>query len=40
MAPSDGKAMLMQRMEDSNLRQLWRLTKLFLMVRKDPKNEA
>jgi hypothetical protein len=34
MAPRDKKSVLMQRMEDSNLRQLWRLTKLFLMVKR------
>ncbi len=34
MAPQDKKSELMQRMEDSNLRQLWRLTKLFLMIKR------
>jgi len=36
MAPRDENALLMQRMEDSNLRQLWRLTKMFLMVKHAP----
>ena len=30
MAPQDEKSLLMQRMEDSNLRQLWRLTNVLL----------
>jgi len=34
MAPKDQNALLMQRMEDSNLRQLWRLTNILLKVRK------
>jgi hypothetical protein len=34
MAPRGDNAMLMQRMEDSSLRQLWRLTRLFLMVKR------
>jgi hypothetical protein len=34
MAPKDENAMLMQKMEDSNLRQLWRLTKMFLMIKR------
>jgi hypothetical protein len=33
MAPTGENAMLMQRMEDSNLRQLWRLTNLLFKVR-------
>jgi hypothetical protein len=33
MAPQDEKALLMQRMEDSNLRQLWRLTNILAKVR-------
>ena len=33
MAPRDEKALLMQRMEDSNLRQLWRLTNMLVKVR-------
>jgi hypothetical protein len=33
MAPRDDHAMLMQRMEDSNLRQLWRLTNMLAKVR-------
>ena len=46
MAPNDGNAMLMQRMEDSSLRQLWRLTHVLIKVRKgaqsqkDVKNEG
>jgi len=36
MAPRDENALLMQRMEDSNLRQLWRLTKMFLMIKRAP----
>jgi len=45
MAPRDENALLMQRMEDSNLRQLWRLTNMLAKVRngaltqKDVKNE-
>ena len=45
MAPQDENALLMQRMEDSNLRQLWRLTNTLIKVRngalthKDVKNE-
>jgi hypothetical protein len=35
MAPRDENAMLMQRMEDSSLRQLWRLTNILLKVRKE-----
>ena len=34
MAPKDQNALLMQRMEDSNLRQLWRLTSILMKVRK------
>ena len=34
MAPRDDRAMFMQRMEDSNLRQLWRLTSILVKVRK------
>ncbi len=33
MAPRDDKALLMQRMEDSSLRQLWRLTNMLAKVR-------
>ncbi len=33
MAPQDEKSLLMQRMEDSNLRQLWRLTNVLFKVR-------
>ena len=33
MAPRDENALLMQRMEDSNLRQLWRLTNMLAKVR-------
>ena len=46
MAPQDEKALLMQRMEDSSLRQLWRLTNVLFKVRngalihKDVKNEG
>jgi hypothetical protein len=32
-APQDEKSLLMQRMEDSNLRQLWRLTNVLFKVR-------
>ncbi len=45
-APLDEKSQLMQRLEDSNLRQLWRLTNLLLRVRnevptpRDVRNEA
>ncbi|MGD1157143.1 MAG: hypothetical protein ABSA41_15100 [Terriglobia bacterium] len=44
MAPQDENALLMQRMEDSSLRQLWRLTNVLIKVRngaltqKDVKN--
>jgi len=34
MAPKDESAVLMQRMEDSSLRQLWRLTNVLIRVRK------
>ncbi len=35
MAPTDQKhELLMQRMEDASLRQLWRLTRMFLMVKR------
>ncbi len=46
MAPQDEKSLLMQRMEDSNLRQLWRITNILVKVRngalspRDVKNEA
>ena len=46
MAPNDKNAILMQRMEDSRLRQLWRLTNTLFKVRnralthKDVKNEG
>ena len=46
MAHLDEKAVLMQRMEDSSLRPLWRLTNVFFRVRngaltlKDVKNEG
>ena len=45
MAPRDEKALLMQRLEDSSLRQLWRLTNMLFMVQnggltlRDVKNE-
>ncbi len=45
MAPNDKNAMFMQIMEDSRLRQLWRLTHTLIKVRnralthKDVKNE-
>jgi hypothetical protein len=45
MAPNDENAMVMQRMEDSSLRQLWRLINVLFKVRngalthKDVKNE-
>ncbi len=45
MAPQDENALLMQRMEDSSLRQLWRFTNVLFKVRngaltpKDVKNE-
>jgi hypothetical protein len=32
MAPRDENALLMQRMEDSSLRQLWRLTNMLVKV--------
>ena len=44
-APQDEKSLLMQRMEDSSLRQLWRLTNMLFKVRngaltlRDVKNE-
>jgi len=44
-APRDEKSLLMQRMEDSSLRQLWRLTNMLFRVRsgaltlRDVKNE-
>jgi hypothetical protein len=34
MAPKEEDAVLMQRMEDSSLRQLWRLTNILVKVRK------
>jgi hypothetical protein len=46
MAPNDENALLMQRMEDSSLRQLWRVTNVLIKVRKgalsqkDVKNEG
>jgi hypothetical protein len=33
MAPRDENSLLMQREEDSNLRRLWRLTRLYLMIK-------
>ena len=36
MAPKDDNALLMQRMEDSSLRQLWRLTRIFWMIKRQP----
>jgi hypothetical protein len=45
MAPDDENAMVMQRLEDSRLRPLWRLTKALFRVRngalarRDVKNE-
>ena len=33
MAPQDEKSLLMQRMEDSGLRQLWRLTNVLFKIR-------
>ena len=44
-APQDEKSLFMQRMEDSSLRQLWRLTNMLFRVRagglslRDVKNE-
>jgi hypothetical protein len=38
MAPKEGNAMLMQRMEDSNLHQLWRPTEILLKLRKGALN--
>jgi hypothetical protein len=46
VAPQDQNALLMQRMEDSNLRQLWRLTNVLFKLRngalaqRDVKNEG
>jgi hypothetical protein len=46
IAPQDEQSMLMQRMEDSSLRKLWRLTNMLVKVRngalahKDVKNEG
>jgi hypothetical protein len=46
VAPQDGKSLLMQRMEDSSLRQLWRLMNMLFRVRnggltlRDVKNET
>ena len=46
MAPSDENAMFVQRMTNSRLRQLWRLTNTLIKVRKgalthkDVKNEG
>ncbi len=40
MAPKEENAMLMQRMEDSGLRQLWRLTNILLKLRKGALNQA
>jgi hypothetical protein len=34
MAPKDENALIMQRMEDSSLRQLWRLTSILMKVRR------
>jgi hypothetical protein len=42
MAPKDQNALLMQKMEDSNLRQLWRLTSILMKVRSgalDPSDQ-
>jgi len=36
MAPRDENALLMQRFEDSSLRRLWRLTRIFLMIKGQP----
>jgi hypothetical protein len=36
MAPKDENALLMQRMEESSLRQLWRLTRIFWMTKRQP----
>jgi hypothetical protein len=36
MAPQDERSLLMQRMEDSNLRRLWRLTNILFRVRNGP----
>jgi hypothetical protein len=38
MAPRDENSLLMQREEDSSLRRLWRLTRLYLMI-KGPSGE-
>ena len=38
MAPKEENAMLMQRMEDSSLRQLWRRTNILLKLRKGALN--
>ena len=38
IAPQDNKSLLMQRMEDSSLRQLWRLTNILLKLRKGALN--
>jgi len=38
MAPHDQNALLMQRMEDSNLRRLWRLMKMFSMTKRGPRE--
>ena len=34
MAPREENAMLMQRMEESSLRQLWRLSRIFWMIKR------
>jgi hypothetical protein len=38
MAPRNKNSLLMQRMEDSNLRQLWRLMKMFSMTKRAPRE--
>ena len=40
MAPADEKSLLMQKMEDSNLRQLWRLTRLFFFTKRAGQGPA
>jgi len=39
MAPRDDNALLMQRMEDSSLRQLWRLTNMLVKIRNGALNQ-
>jgi hypothetical protein len=39
MAPNDENVLLMRRMQDSNFRQVWRVTNLLLKIKRQAREE-